>query len=357
MYINAHVSGGYSLGAVQHLVYVSSGIGSGPSNFVTAENASVLVYGGTAYVHYTVGGEFSAKTTSDRTGGTINFFAGGLFQAWLQSNPGGTFTTAYGGRFDLLSIDASTSGSVTTGAAMVARYGHFVAGAKTTFTTLAGLQLQPQVGSGSITNYYGILGDATVNNASGAVTLAKWIDFGALPPIRANSQTRIGIDIATMPVSAGFTGTVISAIRLGSGGVYDNISWGNHTRMWSHSVSALTVEGELRTTRRVVTDVVTLSDAASINTNASLGNHFRVTLGGNRSLTRPTSAYDGQKMTYEFKQDGTGSRTMVYDAGFRFGTEVASATLSTASGKVDFLTCIYTESISAFCVVGFVRGY
>ena len=42
---------------------------------------------------------------------------------------------------------------------------------------------------------------------------------------------------------------------------------------------------------------VTLTDAATIATDASLGNLFRVTLGGNRTLGNPTNPVDGQKVT------------------------------------------------------------
>ncbi|MFX8844617.1 hypothetical protein ABTM93_19255, partial [Acinetobacter baumannii] len=55
--------------------------------------------------------------------------------------------------------------------------------------------------------------------------------------------------------------------------------------------------------------VVALTDAASIAVDCTLGNHFRVTLGGNRTLANPTGATDGQRLVFEVIQDGTGSRT------------------------------------------------
>ena len=50
---------------------------------------------------------------------------------------------------------------------------------------------------------------------------------------------------------------------------------------------------------------VTLTDAPVIATDASLSNHFRVTLGGNRVLGNPTNPTDGQKVIWEIVQDAT----------------------------------------------------
>lgn len=102
---------------------------------------------------------------------------------------------------------------------------------------------------------------------------------------------------------------------------------------------------------------VTLSDGPTISTDASLGTHFRVTLGGNRTLANPTSASDGQRITWEIIQDGTGSRILSYDTKFTFGTDVTSPVLSTTAGLRDFITAIYNSSTDKFYVVGFARGY
>ena len=101
----------------------------------------------------------------------------------------------------------------------------------------------------------------------------------------------------------------------------------------------------------------TLSDGATINTDASQGTHFRVTLGGNRTLANPTGAVDGQRITWEIIQDGTGSRTLSYGSKFTFGTDVTSPVLSTTAAKRDFIGAIYNASADKFYVVGFARGF
>ncbi len=103
--------------------------------------------------------------------------------------------------------------------------------------------------------------------------------------------------------------------------------------------------------------VVTLTDAATIATDASMGNHFRVTLGGNRTLGNPTGAVDGQKLTFELVQDGSGSRTITLDTKFAFGTDITSVTLSTTASKRDFLGVVYNATLDKFLVLGLVKGF
>jgi hypothetical protein len=101
----------------------------------------------------------------------------------------------------------------------------------------------------------------------------------------------------------------------------------------------------------------TLTDAATIATDASLGNHFRVTLGGNRTLGTPTNPTDGQKVVWELIQDATGSRTITLSAGFAFGSDISSITLTTTASKRDFLGAVYNATASKWYVIAFVKGY
>lgn len=102
---------------------------------------------------------------------------------------------------------------------------------------------------------------------------------------------------------------------------------------------------------------VTLTDAATIATNASLGNFFRVTLGGNRTLGNPTNPQDGQKIIWELIQDGTGSRTITLDTAFALGTDITSVTLTTTASKRDFLGAVYNSTSSKWYVIAFTKGY
>jgi hypothetical protein len=106
-----------------------------------------------------------------------------------------------------------------------------------------------------------------------------------------------------------------------------------------------------------VSPSVTLTDAATITTDASLGNYFRVTLGGNRTLGAPTNLSDGQILTFELIQDATGSRTITLNAIFALGTTVGSVTLTTTALKRDFLTGIYNSTTAKIYCTQFVKGY
>jgi hypothetical protein len=114
------------------------------------------------------------------------------------------------------------------------------------------------------------------------------------------------------------------------------------------------------TMARSVNTPVSLLDAATIATDASLGNTFRVTLGGNRTLGAPTNPTDGQMAMWEIAQDGAGNRTLALAAGagaFAFGADITSITLSTAASKVDLLGCRYNLAANRWWVIAFLKGF
>ncbi len=103
--------------------------------------------------------------------------------------------------------------------------------------------------------------------------------------------------------------------------------------------------------------VVALVDGATIAVDATLGNVFTVTLGGNRTLSNPTGAVDGQKLEFRIRQDGTGSRTLAFDTKFRFGTDLTGITLTTTINKTDYIGTVYHAADDKFDVVAFMKGY
>lgn len=102
---------------------------------------------------------------------------------------------------------------------------------------------------------------------------------------------------------------------------------------------------------------VGLTDTTTIATDASLGDYFRVTLAGNRTLGNPTNPTDGQKVIWEISQDATGSRTLTLGSNFALGTSIAAVTLTTTASKTDFLGAIYNSTAGKWRVVSFVKGY
>lgn len=88
---------------------------------------------------------------------------------------------------------------------------------------------------------------------------------------------------------------------------------------------------------------VALTDAATIATNAALGNVFTVTLGGNRTLANPTNLVSGGTYIWIVTQS-TGSHTLAFGSAFKWPSGVAP-TLSTAAGAVDMISSVYNGSI------------
>lgn len=104
--------------------------------------------------------------------------------------------------------------------------------------------------------------------------------------------------------------------------------------------------------------VTALTDAATIAVDASTGNIFTVTLGGNRTLGNPTgSPVNGQLMEVRVRQDATGSRTLAYDTQYRFGTDVTSPTLTTTAAKTDYLLFQYHSGDTKWDCIAVAKGY
>ncbi len=115
--------------------------------------------------------------------------------------------------------------------------------------------------------------------------------------------------------------------------------------------------GVIKFQKAMVTDIVILVDGATINTDASLGNHFRVTLSGNRLLANPTNPTDGEKIIWEIKQDAVGSRSITLGAKFSYGTDLTYITLSSTPDKIDYIGATYNASSDKWHITAFIRGY
>ena len=99
--------------------------------------------------------------------------------------------------------------------------------------------------------------------------------------------------------------------------------------------------------------VVSLTDAATIAVDLSLGNNFSVTLAGNRTLGAPTNQTAGQSGVIVVTQDGTGSRTLAYNSVYKFAGGSA-VTLSTGASAVDVLA-YYVESSTRITVTSLLN--
>jgi len=84
-------------------------------------------------------------------------------------------------------------------------------------------------------------------------------------------------------------------------------------------------------TRAAFFPEATLTDQATIAWDVSTSSVAKVTLGGNRTLGAATNAQTGQFVSLLIIQDGTGSRTVTFNAAYEFTEDTAPTLTTTAS--------------------------
>jgi hypothetical protein len=103
--------------------------------------------------------------------------------------------------------------------------------------------------------------------------------------------------------------------------------------------------------------VVFLADAATITVSAAAGNDFRATLAGNRTLASPSDPANGQRIIFQFTQDGTGGRLLSYGTAYAFTAALPAPVLSAAPGATDVLGFVYNATTARWLFVAFVPGF
>lgn len=100
-----------------------------------------------------------------------------------------------------------------------------------------------------------------------------------------------------------------------------------------------------------------LTDGASIAVNAFLSNNFTVTLAGNRTLANPTNTTAGQWLDFVITQDGTGSRTLAFGAGYLNAAGGAfTVSLNSAAAAVTEIGCKVTATAPTLICYGPVNS-
>lgn len=99
--------------------------------------------------------------------------------------------------------------------------------------------------------------------------------------------------------------------------------------------------------------IVSLSDGATIATDASAGKHFRVSIAGDRTLGVPTNPTDGMRRIWEITASAA-DRTLTLSTGtsgsFELTTNITSPIVIT-NGKTHFLGAIYNSSRARWTVL------
>jgi hypothetical protein len=97
------------------------------------------------------------------------------------------------------------------------------------------------------------------------------------------------------------------------------------------ALTASDIADDLITSAKLNYSESTLTDQATVTWDASTQDVCKLTLGGNRTLAAPTNNTTGQFISILVIQDGTGSRTLTWNAVFEFATDTAPTLTTTAS--------------------------
>jgi hypothetical protein len=152
--------------------------------------------------------------------------------------------------------------------------------------------------------------------------------------VKSNSVLyAMGDDIRLM--NAGNSETLLQAVVNGAVTLrYDN------TARIATTATGIDVTGNVIYSGSSLTVEDTLTDGSTITWNAINSPVAKVTLAGNRTITVSNNLGTGQYISVLVIQDGTGSRTLTWNAMFEFKDDTAP-TLTTTASKGDLFTFRY----------------
>ena len=108
------------------------------------------------------------------------------------------------------------------------------------------------------------------------------------------------------------------------------------------ALTASDIADDLITSAKLNYTESTLTDQATVTWDASTQDVCKLTLGGNRTMAAPTNNTTGQFISILVIQDGTGSRTLTWNAVFEFASDTAP-TLTTTANLGDVFAVSYTH--------------
>ena len=100
-----------------------------------------------------------------------------------------------------------------------------------------------------------------------------------------------------------------------------------------------------------------LTDTSTIPVDASLGNDFRVTIAGNRTMRNPSNPAPGQQIIFQITQGSGGPYTIAWDSDYEFSGGLPEPVLSANAGQTDLLGFIYNAARARWLLAAFVNGF
>ena len=192
----------------------------------------------------------------------------------------------------------------------------------------------------------------TINNKYYKVQFTNWGGGGAFSYTRQQlngySQANITFGDGTVQNTAFSTAAV-------SGVINDTLNTslvaGNNINLnYDGNSNSLTIFG--------LPNVIDVIFDTTINTDASSGDIFNITLTDNITLANPTNPTDGQTIRWRIVQDNNGNRSVALGNKFVLPSSATSPLpWSTSPNKMDILAATYHAGRDKWDVVAFVPGY
>lgn len=165
-----------------------------------------------------------------------------------------------------------------------------------------------------------------------------------LPPRAVRAGQALGFDAAGKPVSLALPQTAIelplAVAQGGTGGADAAAARANL------AVAGLDVVQAFGRAQRYAP--VTLADAATIVWDLDTAPMARVTLGGNRTMAAPSHQRDGGMFALTAIQDGTGGRSLAWNAAYDFGVDGVPS-LAALPGKIAVFLFL-SDGVAMRCV-------
>ncbi len=96
-------------------------------------------------------------------------------------------------------------------------------------------------------------------------------------------------------------------------------------------INTTTIPTKLYVQGNAASNIVTLTDGATITPDFTLGNNFQVTIAASRTIANPTGVTTGQSGVIFIQEDGTGGYTVGWGTSWDFASSTAPTLITTAS--------------------------
>lgn len=162
----------------------------------------------------------------------------------------------------------------------------------------------------------------------------------------------------TEPESSTYTSVSTNQIVLNDSYIDPLNPSNNYTNTMTLAANGITFpDGSVQTSASSTT-VVDVTFNTTINTNASSGDIFDITLTDNATLANPTNPVNGKTLRWRITQDGNGNRSISLGDKFNIPSSATSPLPWSADpNKMDVLAATYHAGRDKWDIVAFVPGY